>query len=84
MIWLAHMKTTVDIADGLLSQAKQRARDRRQTLRQLIEEGLRRVLDNEQSKGRFHLKDGSVDGCGLQPGIREGDWEQLRELIYGI
>jgi hypothetical protein len=78
-----HMKTTVEISPALLAAAKKRAAGRGTTLRALIEEGLRRVLDEEQTARRgFRLRDASVRGKGLQPGVREGDWEQLAELIY--
>jgi hypothetical protein len=76
-----HMKTTVDIADGLFRDARRAASRRGTTLRALIEEGLRHVLGETPSKP-FKLKDGSVGGDGLQPGIRPGDWEQLRGLLY--
>ena len=41
----AHMKTTVDIAPALLEQAKELAKQRNTTLRAVMEDGLRRVLD---------------------------------------
>ena len=40
----AHMKTTVDIADALLTEAKAQAQKEGSTLRALMEEGLRDVL----------------------------------------
>ncbi len=42
----SHMKTTVDIAPVLLDEAKRRAREQGTTLRALVEDGLRRVLED--------------------------------------
>jgi len=47
---VTHMKTTIDIADALLLEAKQVAADRGQTLRELIEEGLRTTLNRMQEQ----------------------------------
>lgn len=41
---VTHMKTTIDIADALLLEAKQLAAQRGETLRELVEEGLRTVI----------------------------------------
>ena len=41
---VAHMKTTIDIADDLLLRAKQEAKASQTTLRSLIEAGLREIL----------------------------------------
>lgn len=76
------MKTTVEISDALLDQARRAAHKEGTTVRALIERGLRLVLKSEQPSKPFKLRKGSVRGKGLQPGIREGDWEQLRRLIY--
>jgi hypothetical protein len=77
------MKTTVEITDDLLLTAKQVAAEEHNTLRGLIEEGLRHVLEQRRDERPFRLRSAGFDGQGLQPGIREGDWDQLRELIYG-
>ncbi|MDJ0952636.1 MAG: DUF2191 domain-containing protein [Acidimicrobiia bacterium] len=74
------MKTTVEIADELLKRAKQAALDRETTLRDLIERGLRRELDEPERE--FRLRDASVGGAGTQPGIDEGDWRTIAELAY--
>lgn len=76
------MKTTVEISDLLYKRAKAvMARDNR-TLRDLVEDGLRRALDEGDRLGDFKLRPASFRGQGLQPGIRTGDWNQLRELLY--
>ena len=83
MIQSSHMKTTVEIAPALLARAKKLAAQRQTTLRALIEAGLRHVLANAgEKKATYRLPDARVDGQGVQPGIREGDWEQMRTLIY--
>ena len=76
------MKTTVEIADPLLKEAKARARAEGTTLRELIEAGLRKVLGERKRGGKFRLRDASVSGGGLQADLREGSWERVRDLIY--
>lgn len=80
-----HMKTTIDIADPLLEQARQAAADQGTTLRALVERGLRHVLDEQQQRSRpFRLRKASFRGRGLQPAVRDRSWEELRELSYGM
>jgi len=76
------MKTTIDIADALFAQAKRFASEQNRTLRDLVEDGLRRVLADQPPEKPFKWKNHPFKGRGLQPGQREGDWEQLRDLIY--
>lgn len=77
------MKTTVEISDALLDDAKRLAAREGTTLRQLIEDGLRRVLGERKAKrGRFRLRDASFGGKGLTPEFREAGWEKLRDEIY--
>jgi Arc/MetJ family transcription regulator len=79
---VTHMKTTIDIADDLLEKAKRRARREKKTLREVVEEALRRRLDEKQPTRTFRLKRHAFHGRGVQPGIVEGDWEKIRDLIY--
>ncbi len=79
---VTHMKTTIDIADPLLEEAKRRAAAEGTTLRALVEAGLRAVLAREATQRPFHLRDASFGGNGLQPGVVEGDWEAIRDLAY--
>lgn len=77
-----HMKTTVDIAPELLRAAKAAAAKEKTTLRALLEEGLRWVLAHRSKPTDFELRDASVSGKGTQPGVREGDWNTIRDRIY--
>ena len=76
------MKTTVEIADALLDEARRAAEKDRTTVRALIEEGLRQVLKMRRRREPFRLRDGSFKGKGLHPGIKEGDWEEIRRRLY--
>ena len=77
-----HMKTTIELSDALLEAAKRHARARGTTLRAMVEEGLRAVLNREASTASFSLKDASVHGRGLRPEVREGGWERIAEIVY--
>jgi len=76
------MKTTIDIAEPLLAEAKRYAVRNRTTVRALVEAGLRHVVQSSVPPGSFHLRDASVEGRGAQAGITEGDWAQIQTLIY--
>ncbi len=75
------VKTTVEISDALLDEAKRVASRESSTLRELIEEGLRRSLDERRRRKGFRLRRAAFRGKGLQPGV-PGEWHRLRELIY--
>jgi hypothetical protein len=61
------MKTTVEIADELLGAARTAAAQERTTLRALIEEGLRAVLQRRRQRRKaFRLRDASFHGDGVQ------------------
>lgn len=47
------MKTTIDIADALLEQARQQARRRGTTVRALVEQGLRELWSADRDFSRF-------------------------------
>jgi hypothetical protein len=77
------MKTTVDIADGLLQEAREIARGEGITLKALIEEGLRAAIARRAGRAKFTLEDASVGGDGLQPEVNTASWEEIRALAYG-
>ena len=78
-----HMKTTVEISAPLLARVRTLARRQRRTLRDLIEAGLRAILAQEDRRAGFRLRDASVGGEGLQPGLRYDDWGKILEASYG-
>jgi hypothetical protein len=79
---LRHMRTSIELSDGLLTRAKRLAQRRGTTLRALVEEGLRRVVSEHEQTPSFRLDDASFGEGGLVEGLTEGDWERLRELTY--
>ena len=79
----AHMKTTVEISDALLAEARKLAARERTTVRTLIEQGLRRVIEERRgAKQPFRLRKASFRGRGLAPEAKSAGWDRLRELAY--
>lgn len=76
------MKTTVEIPDALLEEARKLAAREGTTVRALIEQGLRRVLRDRKRGGAFRLRKASFKGEGLQPEAAGASWEQIRDTIY--
>ncbi len=72
------MKTTVELPDALVAEAKEVAARRGTTLRGLVEMGLRVVIERPNGSRPFRLRDASFTGNGLQPEFRDGDWERIR------
>ncbi len=80
-IWKGQMKTTIEIADALLREARKLAAREGVTLRALVERGLHRVLADAK-RPPFRMRDGSFKGNGLQPEVRHMSWEQLLDMSY--
>lgn len=76
------MKTTVEIADPLLDEARKIASRENTTLRTLIEQGLREVIAQRRRRTRFRLRKATFKGKGLSAEARKADWNRLRELAY--
>lgn len=80
---MALMKTTVDVVDALLIRAKRHARRTGRPLRALIEEGLRRVLEDEGTLRRYRVPDRSVGNPKADNPLDALTWPELRDEIYG-
>jgi hypothetical protein len=76
------MKTTIDISDPLLREARKLAEREGVTLRALVERGLRRVVTETKPDAPFKLRRASFNGKGLQADTRGASWGRLRDLTY--
>ena len=77
------MKTTLDISDPLLEQVKAIAMRDGETLRALVEQGLRKVVAERKTKPKpFKLKDASVGTPGAVSSYEQMSWDAKRELMY--
>jgi hypothetical protein len=75
-----HMKTTIEITDDLLTRAKRIAQRDGTTLRELVEDGLRRTLQDREQPVKRELKPLPTMGGGwlLPPYDKLG----LTQAIY--
>lgn len=80
-----HMRTTVRLDDAVLRRAKREAARRGETLTSLIEQGLRLVLANPESRRHRRRVDLPVcrEGGGTLPGVDLDDSAGLLDLIGG-
>jgi hypothetical protein len=80
---VSNMKTTIDIADAILRDAREVAARDHTTLKDLVQEGLRRVLEERRPRRRaFRLRAVEPGAGGFQPEFADGDWHRLRDEIY--
>ena len=76
------MKTTVEIPDSLLEEAKRLAGREGTTVRALIEEGLRRTLADRKRATKFRLRKATFKGTGIQVGFAGASWDRIRDAAY--
>lgn len=76
------MKTTVEIPNSLLKQVKDLASKEHTTVRAVVAEGLRHIIDDRKRAKPFRLRKASFRGKGLQPQMAGAPWAQIRETIY--
>ena len=80
----SRMKTTIDIADALIEEARAIAAREGTTVRALVESGLRHMVAERRAHcAAFTLRDASFDGDGIAPELRGASWERIRDLAYG-
>ena len=76
------MKTTLDIFEPLLREARNIAARDRTMLRELVEQGLRKIIADRKTALPFRLRKASVKGEGLTPEWRDADWDEIRDFTY--
>lgn len=77
-----HMKTTIDIAGPVLTEARARRGARRHHAPELVESALRRELASRAARKPFKLRDGSVTGTGLTPEFQGKTMEEIIDSTY--
>ena len=82
MVYTGKMKTTIEISDSLLAQAKELARDQNVTLRSLAEEGLRKVVEERSRRKPHQVQPVTFRGRGLSPEFQGGTWQRIRDAAY--
>jgi hypothetical protein len=76
------MKTTVEISDWLLREARKLAARKGVTLRSLIESGLRQTIAKPERRSAFKLRRASFKGKGLRSDFRHVSSARVRDLTY--
>lgn len=76
---MSHMKTTVEINDALMMEARRQAERRGETMRSFLEEALRRLIDayNSEEKAPASFEMTVVDGDGLVEGVTAASWLEI-------
>ncbi len=74
------MKTTVEISDSLLREARKLAAREGVTLRTLVERGLHRVVAESNHETPFKLRRVTFKGKGLQTELSGAPWEKIRDM----
>ena len=81
MAWLSRMKTTLDLDDAILAEAKRRAAARDMTLKSLVEEALQaRLLPRPGKKKEFRLRLPVVEGTA-PPAVDVADRRALYDFM---
>jgi Arc/MetJ family transcription regulator len=76
------MKTTIELSDALLAEARRVAASEGITMRTLVEQGLRHALTQRRQQDAFQLRKATFKGRGLSTAARGAGWEELREQVY--
>ena len=76
------MKTTIEITDSLLKEARRVASREGTTVKALVVEGLQKVISERKRPGTFKLPKATFKGKGLQGDLQGASWERIRDTAY--
>jgi hypothetical protein len=76
------MKTTIEIPDSILKEARRLASREGTTVKALVVESLQKVIAERKHPGVFKLRRATFKGKGLQPPLNGASWERIRALAY--
>ena len=76
------MKTTFELPDELLNQARRVAQREGIALGRLVEEGLQRSLEARRKRARQEFDFPTYGGSGLTTEFEDATWKRLRDEIY--
>jgi hypothetical protein len=51
-------------------------------MKELLQEGLSKIISERKKRRRFHLRKASFKGRGLQPSFQGSSWDEIREKSY--
>ena len=77
------MKTTIEISDALLAEAKAVASRDGTTLRALVEDGLARAIEQRAAAKPYVYRDASVGGNGFTPEAAAMTMDEIITMSYG-
>jgi hypothetical protein len=76
------MKTTIEIPDSILKEARKLASREGTTVKALVVESLQKVIVERKRPRAFKLRRATFKGKGLQPQVDGSSWERIRDLAY--
>jgi hypothetical protein len=76
------MKTTIEISDNLLIQAKQLAHEEKVTLRSIVEESLVKTLQERSQRSTKPIQPVVFAGKGLKAEFKDASWQAIRDAAY--
>jgi hypothetical protein len=76
------LKTTIELPEELVKQARRVARQEGASLRALVEEGLQRSLEARRQAARRELDFPTYGGSGLTTEFEGAPWSRIRDETY--